>query len=210
MSDTETITMYEQRIGRGQGKEPIKLYTTSMEEWEEYMTELKETIFVSMIKFTGLGILFGLFLGFFTAANADEKVISKIKASAPAEYETTLLALAEIESTFRPTVLGDAKEFGLFQLHPKFFALKDKSIKGQVNEAVKHIKWLKRYCPADLAVAWNLGCADAKKVKHPKKFGYYIKFAEAKKRYEKEHEDSRPSSPDFSKVANRSHSNEEI
>ena len=107
-----------------------------------------------------------------------ELVIANIRQlSASDAIAKDLTAIAFIESSFNPEALGKAKEKGLFQFHPKYFALKDKSIKGQVKLAIVHYNWLKKTCPkVKIALSWNLGCFGAAKIKKPLEFGYYVKF----------------------------------
>ena len=101
---------------------------------------------------------------------------------------TALLALARIESTFNPKAVGKAKEQGLWQLHPLYFKLKDKTIQTQTKAAIKHYNWLlTNGCKKSMiALCWNLGVSGAKKIKDPENFKYNKKFKAYKGLYVKQ------------------------
>lgn len=199
-------TFYRNTVGYNEGKDAVFVYTESMEDWRVFSKELSSLVLYQAIKAFMIGILIGLFTGFFTA-RADEATVRRVvlQEAKSLDQATALLAIAQIESSFRPHVKGKALEYGLFQFHPKFFLLKDKSIKGQVRFAITHYdQLLTNGCKKDIiGTCWNTGIGGSRKLKNPKKFAYNIKFANLKAKYEKEITQSkRPNTSNFCEIAN--------
>ena len=87
-----------------------------------------------------------------------------------------LTTIASIESNFKIDARGSVGEVGLWQLHPQFFKLKNKSLTEQFRVAYRHFSLLKEQCPKLEVLAWNLGCARSKQIKFPNKFVYVKKY----------------------------------
>lgn len=176
-------TFYRNTIGMNDGKDQVFVYTESMEDWKKFSIELKDLVLFQAIKAFMVGILIGLFTGAFIA-KADEAEVRRVILQEAQSFNqaTALLAIARIESSFLPNARGKANEFGLFQFHPKYFKLKDKSIKGQVRFAIMHYNnLLTNGCKKDIiALCWNLGIGGSRKIKKPKEFGYNKKFQKYK------------------------------
>lgn len=206
MDNEQVTTFYRNTIGYNEGKDQVFVYTESMEDWKTFSKELSSLVLYKAIKAFMIGILIGLFTGFFTA-RADEATVRRVVMQEAESFEqaTALLAIAQIESSFRPYVKGKALEYGLFQFHPKYFRLKDKSIKGQVKFAINHYnQLLTKGCKEDIiGTCWNTGIGGSRKLKNPKKFAYNIKFSKLKVKYEKEiTQNKRPNTSDFCEVFN--------
>lgn len=204
--DETVMTFYRNTIGYNEGANRVFVYTKSMEDWKTFSKELSNLVLYKAIKAFMIGILIGLFTGFFTA-RADEATVRRVVMQEAESFEqaTALLAIAQIESSFRPDVKGKALEYGLFQFHPKYFRLKDKSIKGQVKFAINHYnQLLTNGCKEDIiGTCWNTGIGGSRKLKNPKKFAYNIKFSKLKVKYEKEiTQNKRSNTPNFCEVAN--------
>lgn len=120
-------------------------------------------------------------------AQGSETIVKEalLKENATQDQLTALLAIAKIESSFRPNAIGKAKEQGLWQFHPKYFKLKDNSIKNQTKLAIKHYNWLlTNGCKKNMiAICWNLGITGANKIKDPSNFKYNKKFKSYKGLY---------------------------
>lgn len=92
------------------------------------------------------------------------------------------LAVAKHESKMNPIAVGSKGELGLFQLMPSSFpkVSKKELIKPETNIklAIKYLGWLKKNCNHQMdntyLVCYNYGINNAKKVKYPKKFPYYV------------------------------------
>lgn len=92
------------------------------------------------------------------------------------------LAVATYESQLNPKAIGTKGELGLFQLMPSSFpkVSKKELIKPETNIrlGIKYLAWLKNNCnhkkDDTYLVCWNYGIGNAKKVKHPKLFPYYV------------------------------------
>lgn len=92
------------------------------------------------------------------------------------------LAVAQTESGLKPNTIGTKGELGLFQLMPSSFpkVSKKELIKPEVNIrlGIKYLAWLKVNCSHKrdntYLVCWNYGIGNARKVKHPKLFPYYV------------------------------------
>jgi hypothetical protein len=187
---TESVTtFYRNTIGYNEGKDKVFVYTESKEDWKTFSKELSSLVLYQAMKAFMIGILIGLFTGFFTA-RADEATVRRVilKEAQNLEQASALLAIAQIESSFRPNVKGKALEYGLFQFHPKYFKLKDKSIRGQIRFAITHYnELLTNGCKDEiLGTCWNTGIGGSRKLKNPKKFAYNVKFIRLKAKYEKE------------------------
>lgn len=200
MDNEQVTTFYRNTIGYNEGKDQVFVYTESMEDWKTFSKELSSLVLYKAIKAFMIGILIGLFTGFFTA-RADEATVRRVvlKEAESFEQATALLAIAQIESSFRPYVKGKAFEYGLFQFHPKYFKLKDKSIRGQVRFAITHYnQLLTNGCRSEiLGTCWNTGIGGSRKLKDPKKFAYNIKYVNLKAKYEKEFKNQRPYTSNF-------------
>lgn len=183
------ITFYRNSVGMKEGKDNVYVYTESMEDWGKFKGELEELVLYKAIRAFFIGILIGMFTGFFTA-RADQP--SAIKAlihqkAVDIDQAAALTAIAFIESSFNPKAKGSLGEVGLFQFLPTYFKLKDKRIETQVQTAINHYNFLTKHCPdVSIALAWNLGCNGAKKIKKPKEFAYYVKFKKYRAQFKNE------------------------
>jgi hypothetical protein len=186
--EVEVMTFYKNTVGIDQGEKQVYVYTETMEEWRAFTKGLAELVFYKAFQAFCLGILIGLFTGFFTARADVVQVRKEVLIQAKSlDQAASLMAIAYIESSFQPNAVGGAKEQGLFQFHPKYFKLKDKSIKGQIRFAINHMEYLTKYCPdVSLSLAWNLGCSKAKRLKKPKEFTYYVKYRKYKTKFKTE------------------------
>lgn len=200
---TESVTtFYRNTVGYNEGKDQVFVYTESMQDWKVFSKELSSLVLYQAMKAFMVGILIGLFTGFFTA-RADEATVRRVVLQEAESFEqaSALLAIAQIESSFRPYVKGKALEYGLFQFHPKYFRVKDKSIRGQIRLAISHYnELLTNGCKKGiLGTCWNTGIGGSRKLKDPKKFAYNVKFARLKAKYEKEFKNQRPNTSNFCK-----------
>ena len=178
-------TFYRNTVGYNEGKDKVYVYTESMQDWHVFSKELADLVLYKAAKAFMIGVLIGLFTGFFTA-RADEAAVRRVvlQEAHSLEQAAALMAIAQIESNFRPNARGKALEEGIWQLHPKYFKLADKSIKGQTKLAIKHMNYLTKHCSdVNISLAWNLGCTGARKLKQPTKFGYYKKFKKQEEKY---------------------------
>ncbi len=206
-------TFYRNTVGYNEGKDQVFVYTESMQDWKVFSKELSSLVLYQAMKAFMVGILIGLFTGFFTA-RADEATVRRVVLQEAESFEqaSALLAIAQIESSFRPNAVGALGEQGLFQFHKKYFKLNDKSIKGQVRLAINHYnKLLTNGCKKEiLGTCWNAGVVGATKIKNPLKFAYNIKFAKLKVRYEKEFKNQRSDASNFCKNADFQNINKKI
>lgn len=202
IGEIATNILFQHKVLDANGEYVTDIYTIEEGSYKKYEKALQGAFFVAIIKYLAIGMLIGMLIGFFTATQANPLVKSEIvKYSSSKERAVILLSLAQIESSFRPYVKGAALEFGLFQLHPRFFVIKTGSIKEQVQIAEKHLTFLIKHCTMHISICWNLGVKGAKELKEPTKFVYYKKFKQAKAKYEKELENIRPLTPPFNKIA---------
>lgn len=182
-------TFYRNTIGYNEGANKVYVYTESMQDWKTFSKELSDLVLYKAVKAFLIGVLIGIFTGFYFA-RADEATVRRVVLQEAHSFEqaAALLAIAQIESSFRPNVKGKALEFGLFQFHPKYFKLKDRSVRGQIRFAITHYnQLLTNGCRNEiLGTCWNVGIKGTTKLKNPKKFAYNIKFAKLKAKYEKE------------------------
>lgn len=192
--DQDKIVFYKNTITTDENS--VAVYTETQEDFAKLAEELASIVIFKSARYFLLGTLIGLFGGFSIAKGSELEVKAElIRQNVTRAQLTALLAIARVESDFRPNAIGKAKEQGLWQLHPKYFKLHDFSIKTQVKAAVKHYKYLTKTCPdVSVALAWNLGCGGARKIKNPKQFGYYKKF---KKELSKQYEASSAGSKTF-------------
>lgn len=125
----------------------------------------------------------------------------------------TLVALAFVESSFKVKAKGGIGEQGLWQLHPKFFKLKNWTVKEQTQIAERHLTFVKKYCKVDVSICWNLGIMGANKLKDPKNYIYYKKYKKARIAYgttKKQLQDKRIVTSDKFKIFNNKNINEKI
>jgi soluble lytic murein transglycosylase-like protein len=92
------------------------------------------------------------------------------------------VAVARQESSLNPKAIGPLKEVGLFQVRPEFSKFRRDELFNpiiNINEGLRILSEAKRKCKHQLDRTWlncyNLGIAGGAKIKHPKKFPYYIK-----------------------------------
>lgn len=205
----EPTTIFQHKVIDAHGEYVTDIYTMEAGDYSKYNKALQSTFLTVAIKYLSIGMILGaigmiigMFIGFFTATQANELVKAEIvKYSSSKERAIVLLSLAQIESSFRPYVKGAAKEFGLFQLHPKYFQFKTGTVKEQVHVAEKHLTFLEKHCKVHISLCWNLGVVGANKIKEPKKFGYYKKYKQAKAIYEKAIQNKRTTSSYSNKIA---------
>ena len=199
----EPTTIFQHKVISASGEYVTDIYTMQEGDYTKYSKALQSTFLSVAIKYLAIGMIIGMFIGFFTATQANELVKAEIvKYSSSQSQAEDLITIAFIESSFKPNAIGQLGEQGLFQLHKKFFKLKDMKIKTQVEAAVNHYKYLTKHCKSvNIAVAWNYGCAGAKRLRKPTQTAYYKKFKQAKAIYEKEIQDKRSTSPTLNKVA---------
>lgn len=210
----QVTTFYRNTVGYNEGKDKVFVYTESMEDWKTFSKELAGLVLYKAMQAFFIGILIGLFTGFFVA-RADEATVRRVvlQEAESLEQASALLAIAEIESSFRPHVKGKALEYGLFQFHPKYFNLKDKSIRGQVRYAITHYnQLLTNGCKKGiLGTCWNTGIGGSRKLKDPKKFAYNIKYSKLKAKYEKEiAKNKRSNTSNFCEVIDFKNLNQEV
>lgn len=181
--EQDKIVFYKNKLS-SDDQTSVNIYTESMEDFETISQAIARLVLFYALKYCLIGLLFGIFFGFSLAQGAQgEAVKAQVKQAlisqkATPEQLTALMAIAYIESSFRPNAVGKAKEFGLFQFHPKYFKLADKSVSGQVKAALKHYKYLLTTgCKEDIiALCWNLGVTGASRIQQPNKFSYNKKF----------------------------------
>lgn len=187
--DQETqITFYKNSVGLSD-QSKVHVYTETMEDWSKFKGELADIVLYKTVRAFFIGILIGMFTGFFTAkAETPAKVKALIHQKAvDIDQAAALTAIAFIESSFNPKARGSLGEVGLFQFLPTYFKLKDKRIETQVQTAINHYNFLTKHCPdVSIALAWNLGCNGAKKIKKPKEFAYYVKFKKYRAQFKSE------------------------
>lgn len=94
------------------------------------------------------------------------------------------ISVVEVESQFRPSVVGITGDVGLFQLQPASFPqysikqLKDPKL--NIELGIKYLAKMKKECNHkknnEWLVCYNFGKRNAKKVKHPELFPYVLKI----------------------------------
>jgi soluble lytic murein transglycosylase-like protein len=91
------------------------------------------------------------------------------------------LAVAKTESGLDPQKIGEAGEVGVFQLmRSSFPKVKNlDNVEVNIREGIKYLAWNKKYCKHQRNDSWvicyNFGIENAKKVKYPEKFPYYLR-----------------------------------
>jgi hypothetical protein len=94
----------------------------------------------------------------------------------------TAIAVAKTESSLNPSAIGPLKEVGLFQVRPKYSKFTSEElfdINTNIHEGLRILSEAKRNCKHKLERTWlncyNLGISGGAKIKHPKRFPYYLK-----------------------------------
>lgn len=205
----QITVLYKHPVVSTDGEYVTDIYTTSPENYKLYKSALDSVIFHVIVKYISIGLIIGAFIGFFTSTEA--KGLSKQQLSTVQQIkshirnknnQTILLSIALIESSYNPKAVGRIGEQGLFQLHPKYFKLKNTSIKSQVESAENHLTFLKRHCRIkDIVLAWNLGCNGAKMLAKPTEFLYFKKFIQAQTEVIKHEQNSGAFTPGRIKIA---------
>lgn len=92
------------------------------------------------------------------------------------------VAVAKQESSLNPKAVGDVGEIGLFQIRPRYSKFTREELFNPIVNIVEGLRMLsfaKKHCKHQLDFTWivcyNLGVSGGSKIKHPKKFEYYIK-----------------------------------
>lgn len=100
------------------------------------------------------------------------------------------LAVAQVESRFNPNAVGGLGEQGLFQIMPQYSEYSVKQLKDpiiNIREGMRMLNFAKKHCKHKEDKTWlvcyNAGVGGGSKLKHPKKFGYYIEVMKAKKQF---------------------------
>lgn len=104
----------------------------------------------------------------------------------------TALAVAKVESNFKPAAIGSVGEVGLFQVRPQYSKYSKEQLKNphlNIREGLRMLKFAKQNCLHKQNKTWlvcyNMGVNAAKRVKHPHLFPYYKKVLAAKKEVQK-------------------------
>lgn len=104
----------------------------------------------------------------------------------------TALAIAKVESNFKPAAVGSIGEIGLFQVRPKYSKYTKEQLKNphyNIQEGIRMLKFAKKHCSHKQNKTWvvcyNTGVSAAKKIKHPQLFPYYKKVIAAKQHVKK-------------------------
>lgn len=113
-------------------------------------------------------------------ANADMGKIEKSVMLHCAKYKISkqlVMAIIEVESGFNQYSIGQAKEVGLMQLHPKYHKNVSFNIDKNIRQGVKYLAFVKRKCQRDLGGAWFICYNNGpyRRPLQPKKFPYYVK-----------------------------------
>lgn len=99
-----------------------------------------------------------------------------------------LLALAELESSFRPDVIGSVGEQGLYQMRPEFFGKIPKGVKEQTKKAILSLKWIKTKCQKDASLqfilCWNVGTNKGRSLLKTKSGPYRLNYIKLAKKWE--------------------------
>jgi soluble lytic murein transglycosylase-like protein len=92
------------------------------------------------------------------------------------------IAVAQTESSLNPSAIGPRKEVGLFQVRPEYSKFTAKQLLDpqiNIHEGLRILSEAKRKCKHQLErtflVCYNLGVYGGSKIKHPKRFKYYVK-----------------------------------
>lgn len=99
----------------------------------------------------------------------------------------TALAVAKVESNFKPAAIGSVGEIGLFQIRPEYSRYSKQQLKNphyNIQEGIRMLKFAKANCIHKKNKTWivcyNVGVNAGKKIRHPQLFPYYKKIAKAK------------------------------
>jgi soluble lytic murein transglycosylase-like protein len=94
----------------------------------------------------------------------------------------TAIAVAQTESSLNPSAIGPIGEVGLFQVRPeysKFTSEELLDINTNIHEGLRILSEAKSRCKHQSERTWlncyNLGLSGGSKIKHPKRFPYYLK-----------------------------------
>lgn len=97
-------------------------------------------------------------------------------------HPSTAIAVARTESSLNTRAVGPLGEIGLFQVRPEFSKFTREElfdININIQEGLRILSEAKRKCKHQVDRAWlvcyNVGIRGGSKIKHPKKFPYYIK-----------------------------------
>ena len=100
----------------------------------------------------------------------------------------TALAVAKVESNFKPAAVGSIGEVGLFQVRPEYSKYTKAQLRNphiNIQEGIRILKFSRTHCVHKQEKTWlvcyNTGVNAAKRIKHPKLFPYYKKVMAAKK-----------------------------
>jgi hypothetical protein len=93
------------------------------------------------------------------------------------------LAVAKVESNFNSKAISHTGDYGIFQLNSKSFPDIKKSdlLNPEINVklGVQYLAWNKKYCKYKenmlYLTCWNYGIGNAKKLKYPYKWPFYLK-----------------------------------
>lgn len=99
-----------------------------------------------------------------------------------------MLALAELESSFRPAAIGKVGEQGLYQMRPEFFGKVPKDVQGQTKKAIITLKWIKTKCQKDATLqyilCWNVGTNKGRSMLKSKAGPYRLNYIKLAKKWE--------------------------
>ena len=108
-----------------------------------------------------------------------------VKLSAKYNIDPELVtAIVKVESNFNPKAVGAShKERGLMQLHPKYFPTATFSVKGNLEQGIRHLVSMRPHCIQKYGkgawfVCYNVGANS--KIKNAIKQSYYKKVMHAK------------------------------
>jgi len=94
----------------------------------------------------------------------------------------TAISVAKVESELNPSAIGLLKEVGLFQVRPEYSKFTSEElfdINTNIHEGLRILSEAKMKCVHKLDLTWincyNLGLTGGAKIKHPKRFPYYLK-----------------------------------
>ena len=72
--------------------------------------------------------------------------------------ERTIIAVIITESSCNKKSVGGAGEFGLMQLHPRFFSSVKRDPRSNIEAGTKHLKYMKKHCKyKSYVICYNRG-----------------------------------------------------
>jgi len=94
----------------------------------------------------------------------------------------TAISVAKVESELNPSAIGPLKEVGLFQVRPEYSKFTSRELLNpliNIQEGLRILSEAKKTCKHQIDRSWivcyNLGKSGGAKIKHPKRFPYYLK-----------------------------------